>query len=194
METEVIRRLAHLMGMDDAKAFRQFFDALYPRFYRLAFYYVRSDALSEEVVSDVFMKIWNNRRKLPHIQHLRFYFFKAIKNQALTYVKRESRRQFSDSESLKSFRLDYAEPENLLMAKELAYAVERAIAALPGKCQMIFRLVREDGMSYKDVADLMDISVKTVENQMTIALKKLKVAVDERYPNSPYFTTLTLLN
>ena len=194
MDSEVIRRLAHLMGNDDARAFRQFFDMLYPRFYRLAFFYLRSDSLSEEVVSDVFMKIWNNRRKLPHIEHLRFYFFRAIKNQAITYLKRESRRLVDNSDSLESFRIEYAEPESLLIAKELAHAIEHSIATLPAKCQMIFRLVREDGMSYKDVADLMDISVKTVENQMTIALKKLKSAIDELYPKSPYFKNLTLLN
>lgn len=194
VNSEVIKGLAHLMGKDDAKAFRQFFDLLYPRFYRLAFYYMRSDSLSEEVVSDVFMKIWNNRRKLAEIEHLGFYFFKAIKNQAFTYLKRESRMQLEEADSLKSFRLEYAEPENLLIAKELAHAVEHAVTALPGKCQMIFRLVREDGMSYKDVADLMDISPKTVENQMTIAIKKLRSAVDEFYSLSPYFKRMTLLN
>ena len=194
MDSDVIRRLTHLMGVDDVKAFRQFFDLLYPRFYRLAFYYLRSDALSEEVVSDVFMKIWNNRKKVSQVEHLGFYFFKAIKNQSLTYLKRETRQQFDEGESLNSFRLDHAEPENLLIAKELARAVEQGIAKLPPKCQMIFRLVREDGMSYKDVADLMDISAKTVENQMTIALKRLKLAIDELYPNSPYFASVTHLN
>jgi RNA polymerase sigma-70 factor (ECF subfamily) len=194
VDSEVIRRLAQLMGMDDVKAFRQFFDLLYPRFYRLAFYYLRSDALSEEVVSDIFMKIWNNRKKVSQVEHLGFYFFRAIKNQSLTYLKRESRQQFEEDHSVNSFRLDHAEPENLLMAKELARAVEQSIAKLPAKCQMIFRLVREEGMSYKDVADLMDVSTKTVENQMTIALKKLKVAIDELYPNSPYFTRVTMLN
>lgn len=159
----------------------------------MAFHYVKSDVLSEELVSDVFLKIWNNRKRLPEVDHLDFYFFKSIKNQAYTYLKRESRRGAEDIASAESFRLEYAEPENLLIAKELASAVEQAIASLPGKCQMIFRLIREDGMTYKYVADLLDISPKTVENQMTIAVKKLKCAVDDHYQKNPYSKSVTFL-
>jgi RNA polymerase sigma-70 factor (ECF subfamily) len=181
------------MAIDDAPAFKQFFDLLYPRFYRLAFHYMKSDDLSEEIVSDVFLKIWNNRKRLPDVNNLDVYFFKAIKNQAYTYLKREARRALQDAESIKSLELEYAEPENLLIAKDLAEAVEQAVSALPDKCQMIFRLVREDNLSYKDVADLLDLSIKTVENQMTIALKKLKCAVDDHYQMNYFYKSITVL-
>src|SRR5690349_4599640 len=137
------------MAVDDAQAFKQFFELLYARFYRLAFHFIRSDNLSEEIVSDVLLKIWNNRKRLPEVINLEVYFFKSIKNQACTYLQREARRARLDLQSVKSLDLEYREPENLLIAKDLAYAVEQAVSALPDKCQMIFRLVREDGMSYK---------------------------------------------
>jgi RNA polymerase sigma-70 factor (family 1) len=193
VNTEVIRRLVHLMAIDDALAFKQFFDLLYARFYRLAFYCVKSDDLSEEIVSDVLLKIWNNRKRLPEINNLDVYFFKSIKNQAYTYLKREARRAFLDAQSVKSLNLEYAEPENLLIAKDLAHAVEQAVSALPDKCQMIFRLIREDGMTYKDVADLLELSIKTVENQMTIAIKKLKCAVDDHYQMNLFYKSITFL-
>ena len=193
MNTEAIRRLVHLMANDDSPAFKQFFDLLYARFYRLAFYYVKSDDLSEEIVSDVLLKIWNNRKRLPEVIDLDVYFFKAIKNQALTYLKQESRRAFQEAQSKRSLNLEYAEPENLLIAKDLAHAVEQAISQLPDKCQMIFRLIREDDMTYKDVAELLDLSVKTIENQMTIAIKKLKCAVDDHYQMNHFYKSIKFL-
>jgi RNA polymerase sigma-70 factor (family 1) len=193
MNSEAIRRLVHLMAVDDAPAFKQFFDLLYGRFYRLAFYYIKSDALSEEIVSDVFLKIWNNRTRLPEVDNLDVYFFAAVKNQACTYVKREARRLFQDAQSARSLNLEYTEPENLLIAKDLAYAVEQAVFSLPERCQMIFRLIREDGMSYKDVAELLDLSLKTVENQMTIAIKKLKCAVDDHHQMNLVYKSITFL-
>ena len=179
MDNAVIRQLTQAMAADDTGAFKQFFDHLYPRFYRLAFYYVRSEVLSEELVSDVFLKIWNNRKKLPEIERLDVYFFQSVKNQAFTYLKREAKLPYEDERTLKSSRIEYNQPENLLIARELAAKIEEAIGQLPGKCEMIFRLVREDGMCYKDVAELMDIAPKTVENQMHIALKKIKTTLDE---------------
>ena len=193
MNSEAIRRLVHLIAIDDAMAFRQFFDLQYARFYRLAFHFVKSDELSEEIVSDVFLKIWNNRKRLRDVSCHDVYFFKAIKNQALTYLKREARRAFNDAQSVKSSNLEYTEPENLLIAKDLARAVEDAVSALPDKCQMIFRLIREDGLSYKEVADLLELSVKTVENQMTIAIKKLKSAVDDHHQMNLVYKSITFL-
>lgn len=179
MEDVVIRQWVQAMAADDTEAFKQFFDHHYPRFYRLAFYYTKSDVLSEELVSDVFLKIWNNRNKLPEIERLDYYFFQSVKNQALTYLKRESKLPYEDENALKSSRVEYCEPENLMIARELAAKIEEAIGQLPGKCEVIFRLVREEGMSYKEVAGLLDIAPKTVENQMHIALKKLKIILDE---------------
>ncbi len=180
MEKERLKRLVRLMSGGDAQAFREFFDLLYPRFYRFAFYYVKSDILSEEIVSDVFMKLWNNREKLHEIEQLDLYFFRAVKNQALTYIKKESKHLLVYSDEYSS-KLEYVEPENLLIAKELSRKIEEAICELPDKCEIIFRLVREDGLSYKKAAELLDITPKTVENQISIATKKIKEALDGYY-------------
>ena len=200
MEQEEIRRLVQAMAADDGEAFKQFFDRCYPRFYRLAFYYVKSDMLSEELVSDVFMKLWNNRKHLPEIDRLDYYFLQSVKNQALTYLKRESRFFSAEEGAAKSNRIEYNQPENLLIARELAEKIEEAISQLPDKCEMIFRLVREEHMPYKEVAELLDLSPKTVENQMNIALRKLKCAIDEyqqaqvEYSSVSLWPLLLLLN
>ncbi|WPP51802.1 RNA polymerase sigma-70 factor [Catalinimonas niigatensis] len=179
MKDTKIRHWIQAMAAGDSQAFKLLFDEYYPRLYHLAFYYLRSDVISEEVVSDVFLKLWNNRKRLVEIEHLDFYFFQAVKNQSLTCLKKEARLPQTDELSSKSLRIEYNEPENLLIARELAAMIEEGISQLPEKCEMIFRMVREDGMSYREVAELLEIAPKTVENQMGIALKKLKTALDQ---------------
>lgn len=178
MEENEISHLVKKIAEGNSKAFKLFFDKLYPRMYRLAFYYVRSDVLSEELVSDIFLKLWNMRQQLPEIQKLDFYLYQSVKNQSFSYLKKEARLPIADLTTLKSQRIEYNEPESILIARELAVKIEEAIADLPDKCEMIFRLVREEGMSYKEVSALLEISPKTVENQMSIAIRKLKATLD----------------
>ena len=169
------------MEKNDRRAFEDFFNMLYPRFYRYAFLYLKSDILCEELVSDVFLKIWNIRHKLSEIEELEYYLFRSIKNQALTYLKRHANQPEELNEYVQSSLVEYEQPENLLIATELAEKIEEAVANLPDKCQAIFRLVREDGRSYKQVAFLLDVSPKTVENQINIGLKKVRGIIKDFY-------------
>ncbi len=180
-ENERLRQLIQLMEKNDGRAFEEFFNLLYPRFYRYAFLYVKSEILCEELVSDVFLKLWNIRHKLNDVQQLEFYLFRAVKNQALTYIKRKTHQPVEITEYVQSKLIDYCEPENMLIATELAAKVEEGITSLPDKCQIIFRMVRQDGLSYKQVAVLLDISPKTVENQMNTALKRLRKIIGNYY-------------
>lgn len=170
-----------MMEKNDGKAFEDFFNLLYPRFYRYAFLYVKSDVLCEELVSDVFLKLWNVRHKLNRIKQLEFYLFRAVKNQALTYLKRRGNQPVTITDFSQSDLVDYKQPESLLIASELAEKIEQGISSLPDRCEIIFRMVREDGLSYKQVALLLDISTKTIENQMNIALKRLRKEIEGYY-------------
>lgn len=181
MKEEELRRLIQLMEKNDGKAFEEFFNMLYPRFYRYAFLYLKSDVLCEEVISDVFLKLWNIRHKLNEIKQLEFYLFRSVKNQALTYIKRNLNHPVEITSYIQSNLIEYREPENLLIAAELAETIENAVSMLPDKCQAIFRMVREDGLSYKQVATLLDISPKTVDNQMNIALKRMRKIIQAYY-------------
>lgn len=180
-----IRSLVELMADDDHKAFREFFDQLYSKYFRFAYYFLPSSALCEELVSDVFMKIWNNRKNLPKIEQLEVYFLQSVKNQALTYIK----RQIQNKEYLPEISImpavTVSHPENLMIAQELADKLEEAIKSLPPKCETIFRLVRENGLSYKEAATILEISPRTVDNQMLIAMKRIKAVIENFYSNSP---------
>ncbi len=181
LKEEELRRLIQLMEKNDGKAFEDFFNILYPRFYRYAFLYVKSDVLCEELVSDVFLKLWNLRHKLNEIKQLEFYLFRSVKNQAITYLKRNSNHHEEITEYNQSNLVDYREPESLMITAELSKKIEEAISRLPDKCQVIFRMVREDGLSYKQVAALLEISPKTIENQMNTALKRLRLIIGNYY-------------
>ena len=178
MKEEELRRLIQLMEKNDGRAFEDFFNLLYPRFFRYAFLYLKSDVLCEELVSDVFVKLWNVRHKLNKVKQLEFYLFRAVKNQVLTYIKRNAKHSIGIAEYHQSDLVEYNSPENLLIASELAEKIEEIISNLPDRCETIFRMVREDGLSYKQVAVLLDISSKTVENQMNTALKKIRKAIE----------------
>ena len=179
MNEAELRRLIQLMEKNDGRAFEEFFNLLYPRFYRYAFLYLKSDVVCEELVSDVFLKLWRARDKLNEVKQLEFYLFRSVKNQVLTYAKKKSKNTEELTDFFQSDLVEVEQPDNLLISAELFKKIEQAIGALPDKCQTIYRMVREDGLSYTQVASLLDISPKTVENQMGIALKKLRRVVVE---------------
>jgi RNA polymerase sigma-70 factor (ECF subfamily) len=167
--------------LDDAKAFREFFDLMYPRFYRFAFYFLPESILCEELVSDVFMKIWNNRKHLPQIEKLDIYFLQAIKNQAFTYIKKKARSREYSSEVMQMPAVSLEQPDSLLIAGELAIRIEEAVSSLPPKCQAVFRLVRENGLTYKEAAAILEVSPRTVDNQMLIAMKRIRDIIQAFY-------------
>lgn len=86
--------------------------------------------------------------------------------------------------------VEYMEPEKLFLGRELARQIEATVSKLPPRCQLIYRMVREDGMKYKEVAETLDISLKAVENQLLIAMKRIKtvvVAFDENQTQTSNF-------
>ena len=130
---------------------------------------------SGEIVSDVFFNLWQNRNKLPEIGNLESYLYKSVKNTALHYAAKEKNMQRNEKLSLAiEYIHDDEDPENILITNELNHMLTKAIESLPDKCRIIFKLVCEDGLRYKEIADILDISVKTIDAQMKIARLKIE--------------------
>jgi len=159
---------------DDQETFRNFFNNLYPRLLRFAFFMLKSNLFAEDVVSDVFVKVWKNRGHIFELDNIEAYMFTSVRNQSLSYLKKRNIRLMPLNPSVESSLISKTNPESELLDKELIIKVEEAINKLPPKCQMIFRLSRDEGLKYDDVAQILKISKSTVKNQMTIALKKIK--------------------
>jgi RNA polymerase sigma-70 factor (family 1) len=164
----------------DETAYRELFYTYYPALFRFANTLLREEQLAEEVVSDVFMNIWNGRESLNSIRNLRVYLFVAVKNlshRTLSRMGRVPEMLEEDATMTASGRMDM--PDERMISKELGQAFDRAVASLPERCRLIFRLVREEGLRYREISIILNISQKTIEAQMTIATKRILQAMGD---------------
>jgi RNA polymerase sigma-70 factor (ECF subfamily) len=131
--------------------------------------------LSEEIVNDVYLKLWHNRGRIDEVGNISVYLYVAVKNTAFNYLRKSKSRLDSDlgKQAVHHFYLS-PDPEQLLVTNELRRRIEAAIEGLPARCKLIFKLVKEDGLSASEVASILDISYKTVTTQLSIALRKLE--------------------
>ncbi len=138
----------------------------------------QSKETAEEIVSDVFISIWNDRTRLNEIEDLQLYLFIAVKNNAVRKVKQQNKRSTISIDEIE-VEMDslYQSPEDQIMSSENVRSIETAINSLPPRARLVLKLAKEDKMRYKEIASLLNISVKTVDNQLAIALKKLAQAV-----------------
>lgn len=125
---------------------------------------------SHDIVQDVFLKLWSKKENVDLIRNQKAYLTRSVINSSLTYLETNK-----DRVRLSGIDVEAAgSPETGIMAKELEARIEVALAGLPPKCKAIFVLSRFEGMKYKEIADHLDVSEKTVENQVGIALKKMR--------------------
>lgn len=165
----------------DAKAFEQLFRQQYERLYRFAFQYVESRQMAEEVVNDVFVKLWRYRANLHTVTNPESYLFIAIKNQSLNYIKQYSHLHISlNEDSAAASLVSQHNPQLDMEWKELHFKLTAAIDGLPEQCRKIFKLVKEEGMKPRQVAEILNISIRTVETQLYRAVKRLDAVLLEQ--------------
>ena len=174
---------------DDDKAFESLFYLLNMPLIKFCMMYIHQKESAEEIVSDVFAKCWINRKSLRDIQNPDTYLFVAVKNQSLNYLKKYSHIHLVQIEDTNEIEFSKTfNPEEELEKKELIFKIEQAIEALPQQCRIIFRLIREDGIKYKEVAEILNISPRTVQTQLFRAMKKISVVLSDHL-TPPHKTT-----
>ena len=157
------------------KAYKKLFMEMHESLTAFAFSIVKSSEDAEEVVSDFFISIWLRRTSLRSIENPRLYFFVAVRNTSLNKLTANGRNKLpNDMEWETSLTSVFFNPEELLLSTEVVKKIMAAVNELPARCKTIFKLVKEEGLRYAEVAKLLDISVKTVEAQMAIALRRIK--------------------
>ena len=163
---------------NNQQAYSELFLHFYPSLQQFAFSFLKSKQLSEEAVSDVFIKIWENRKTLHTITNLKFYLFTSTRNSALNYLKKQKGSQnLLPDDYWVELNSVFFDPWQLMITAEMIRKIQEAVQSLPPRCKLIFKLVKEEELKYREVAELLNLSVKTVENQMTIALKKIGSAI-----------------
>ncbi|HXB28732.1 MAG TPA: RNA polymerase sigma-70 factor [Puia sp.] len=169
----------------DQMALKVLYDRFSNKLFQLAFAIVRSKEMAEEVVEDVFIKVWKKRTQLGKIENFTFYLYVMTKNCSRDYLRKYGNKKSInlDEVALPFYRVD-ATPEDLMITEEAINQINKAINELPTKCRLIFKLVKEDGLKYREVAELLHLNIKTVENQVGIALKKIHSVVNKFLPRS----------
>jgi RNA polymerase sigma-70 factor (family 1) len=174
-----IKELQHKIARDgNQHAYAQLYLAYMPYLLRFARSIIKNNELSEEVVSDVFIKVWQNRAEIGKIDNLKLYLYVSTKNTALNYLSRHFRKEVISLEEMSlNISMGTYNPEQLLITSEAVKKINLEIQKLPPRCRLIFKLVKEDRLRYNEIARLLNISVKTIDNQMAIALKKISSAI-----------------
>lgn len=172
--------LQRIADFADEEAFARLYHHHALPVFHFVYSIVNSKQPAEEIVNDIFVRLWRNREGLPGIQNLRAYLLKAAKNGACNYLRTAYLQRRIDLEKVSASHIHFEpSPEQLSISREFAEKVSRSIDGLPPKCKLVFKLVKEDGLKYREVAQLLDISVKTVETQMSLALRKLAEALQQ---------------
>ena len=174
--------LGQRIANDDQLAYRQLFIHFYHRLSRFVMGFTKNRELTEEIVSDVFINLWRRRKNLEEVSNLKLYVYVSAKNIAFNYLKKLHRENLTDLDSVEIELEDpFADPGAALVTREMNLKLKNAINDLPPRCKLIFTLVKEDGLSYKQTAELLNISESTVDNQLSIALKKISGAIMYRF-------------
>jgi len=166
---------------NDLSAYETIFKKYFKALYRFAFLYVKDAQIAEEISQEVFLYVWEKRRRIQIQTTLKTYLYSAVKNKCLNYIKLELPRQQSMSDISEAMLSVSGGNKDEGESEQLKKYINSAIDSLPEKCRQIFILSRNAGMTYEEIAEELDLSKKTVENQMGIALKKLRESLEEVY-------------
>ena len=173
-DTELLRRIRS----GDERALETVFRAYYQSMCTVVRRIVFAPDVAEELVQDVFFKLWNKREQLAEIDALKTYLYRAARNTALNHLRRQKLELLHEErEAVKGEPSTVESTDDSASAAEVTEAVKRAINRLPTRCREIFLMSRDGGLTYNEIASELGLSVKTVETQMGRALKSLRVSL-----------------
>jgi|SRR5690606_41913691 len=169
------RDLLERMKGDDMRAFEQIYRRYASTLFQAAFNILKDTPICEDIIQELFVTLWNKRDNLA-IHNLKAYLYRATRNNVLMYI-RANRVQVNidELEELCS----HVSSSDRLLAGELERSLNQSLKHLPEKCREIFEMSRFKQLSHKEIAAELNISVKTVENQIGIALKRLKILLKD---------------
>ncbi len=182
------RSLIERLSKGDQVAMKQLFHQHYQIVFRSIFRIIRQEETSKDLAQDVFVKLWKKRDTIEIKQNLEGYLATMAYHEALGY-KRKKSNQFMNSIEIEP---NMAQVDGRLEVESIQTRerIETAISMLPGRCQEVFTLSRFGGKSYKEIAEIMGISVKTVENQMSKALSTLRLSLQDLLVTALIISTL----
>ncbi|GEO20891.1 RNA polymerase sigma factor [Cyclobacterium qasimii] len=179
-------RLKHLLSLivenNDERAFSEFFDHYHTRLINLALLYLPRYDLAEDIVSEVLLKLLQKRESLLAIKNFDGYLFKMVKNKSLNLLKSKELLNNIPIDDINDYLIpESTDPEKTLINASLGEKLDSVIQKLPPKRRLVFKMIKDEHMSYREVADILGISERTVEVHLKLALENLRTALKQFY-------------
>jgi RNA polymerase sigma-70 factor (family 1) len=167
--------------------FERLFKSFYPRLCAYAVTMIHDRDEAEEIVQTLFCRLWEQRSSLDITISVQAYLFRAVRNATLNHIKKTQIRDAYKTMNLDTINNNPDYQPDRIAQSDITKRLENAISSLPEQCRLIFKMSRYEEMKYKEIADQLGISIKTVENQMGKALKILRGSMTE------YLTVLLIM-
>ena len=176
-------RIVQLVSDGNQRAFTDLFNLYYANLYRFVRYFLaESDA--EDVVSEVFVALWNNRGKLLLVNNFSSYIYTMARNEAYAHLRLQNKIQNVSLDDMPvSLSICEESAEGRIIEKEMIEVYNKAVAQLPERCKLIFLMVREEKLKYREIADILQITTGTIEQQMNQAIKRISATIEQAYPD-----------
>jgi RNA polymerase sigma-70 factor (family 1) len=171
--------LQQLLIYDDYRAFTVLYGRYSASIHHFLLKILKSAELTEDIVQEVFIKIWVNRKLLAEVKTFRAYLFIAARNRALDSLKAAFRSELAMSEIIRSFEVQRSTTEEDLLSREYLNFLNGVLNSLPSRSREIFSLCKEQGKSYEEVAGILGISRNAVKNHMVYSMKVLRNSAEK---------------
>jgi len=177
---EILMLQEKMAYLQDEDSYRKLFYHFYPVLLSFCTTILNNKEDAEEVVSEVMLKVWTMGEDLNQVENLTVYLFTAARNKAYDVLRKKKHAipTVSISDNIQESIIDKNSPESVYTRDELEQFIGKTIHALPTQSQLVFRLVKEQGLAYKQVTEVLGISLNTAETHMRHALKKLRTALN----------------
>ena len=176
-------------GVEDL--FEQVFKSHFKSLHAYACTIMRDPMPAEEIVQNIFLKLWEKKEDITIKENISVYLYRAVHNESLNYLRHRKVRSAYQSYAMRQHKqTEQEKPAEKVVMKELEKKLEIALQELPEQCRTIFQLSRFEDLKYREIAEKLGLSVKTIENQMGKALKLLRLKLVDFLPTILLFITL----
>jgi len=163
----------------DEESYKKLFYHFYPPLVSFCTTILSSKEDAQDVVSESLLKIWSMGKELNYVENLTLYIYKIAKNKCYDMLRKKKREPTAGeyTENASEYVPDETNPDQLYIENELETHIANAVHALPSQSQLVYRLIKEQGFSYKQVTEILGISLNTAETHMRLALKKIRMSL-----------------
>jgi RNA polymerase sigma-70 factor, ECF subfamily len=176
------KQVLETLQLGNESAFEMIFKTYYQPLCRYAYSFLQDKEEAEEVVQASFITVWEKRTNIAIETSLKSYLYRMVRNSCLNVIKHEKVKQQHVAHELAVSEVAYESVSQKVQAAELEIKITEAMKTLPEQCRLVFQLSRFEELKYQEIADQLQISVKTVENHMGKALKLMRVQLKDYLP------------